>query len=336
MCYYILPSSGIPIARSTVQAVTEADKMQEEVRQELARLEINIKDKIGSNEPGTNHEQIPNYFELYTPEEDDEINTPSFEPQEDVVPDSGDFDPEILDQYIAAQVPQGDKYVLGTVVARKRDAHGNPIGKASDNPIFDTRVYQVSFPNGNTEEYSANIIAENLFSQMDQEGNQYLLIQEIIDHKYEPNESDTPASLIGWYLCVLWKDESTSWEPMKNLKHSFPIQTAEYILSRNLQDQPAFTWWVKQMLKKKERIIKAVNTQYIKCMHKFGIRLPKTVEEAYQIDRETNTKKAIRKEMENNTVAFEFLPEGERIPVGSKCIPCHMIFDVKLDLTRRA
>jgi hypothetical protein len=253
-----------------------------------------------------------------------------------VVPDSGDFDPEILDQYIAAQVPQGDKYVLGTVVARKRDAHGNPIGKASDNPIFDTRVYQVSFPNGNTEEYSANIIAENLFSQMDQEGNQYLLIQEIIDHKYEPNESDTPASLIGWYLCVLWKDESTSWEPMKNLKHSFPIQTAEYILSRNLQDQPAFTWWVKQMLKKKERIIKAVNTQYIKCMHKFGIRLPKTVEEAYQIDRETNTKKAIRKEMENNTVAFEFLPEGERIPVGSKCIPCHMIFDVKLDLTRRA
>jgi hypothetical protein len=207
MCYYILPSSGIPIARSTVQAVTEAEKMQEEVRQELARLDINIKDKIGSNESGADHEQIPNYFELYTLEEDDEINTPTFEPQEDVVPDSGDFDPEILDQYIAAQVqlPQGDNYVLGAVVARKRDAHGNPIGKASENPIFDTRVYQVSFLNGNTEEYSANIIAENLFSQIDQEGNQYLLIQEIIDHKYEPNESDNPASLNGWYLCVLWK-----------------------------------------------------------------------------------------------------------------------------------
>lgn len=35
-------------------------------------------------------------------------------------------------------------------------------------------------------------------------------------------------------------------------------------------------------------------------------------------------------------VAFHLIEEGECIPVGSKEIPYHVIFDVKLDLTRKA
>lgn len=67
--------------------------------------------------------------------------------------------------------------------------------------------------------------------------------------------------------------------------------------------------------------------------------MPKSIEEAYAIDRETGTDywhQAILKEMKNNAVAFRFLEDGERIPVGSKWIPFHMIFDVKEDLTRKA
>jgi hypothetical protein len=41
------------------------------------------------------------------------------------------------------------------------------------------------------------------------------------------------------------------------------------------------------------------------------------------------------KEMRNNAVAFRFLEQGESIPVGSTWIPCHIIFDVKVDLTRK-
>jgi hypothetical protein len=33
------------------------------------------------------------------------------------------------------------------------------------------------------EEYTVNVIAESLYSQVDDEGNQYLLMKEIIDHK---------------------------------------------------------------------------------------------------------------------------------------------------------
>ena len=44
----------------------------------------------------------------------------------------------------------------------------------------------------------------------------------------------------------------------------------------------------------------------------------------------------IQKELKNVLVAFCSLEEGEHLPVGSKQIPYHIIFDVKLDLTRKA
>jgi hypothetical protein len=37
--------------------------------------------------------------------------------------------------------------------------------------------------NGTHEKYQANMIAENMFAQVDSEGNQFLLLQEITDHK---------------------------------------------------------------------------------------------------------------------------------------------------------
>jgi hypothetical protein len=40
--------------------------------------------------------------------------------------------------------------------------------------------------------------------------------------------------------------------------------------------------------------------------------------------------------MINNRAAFKFLEEDENVPVGYKWIRCHMIFDVKMDFTRKA
>jgi hypothetical protein len=114
---------------------------------------------------------------------------------------------------------------------------------------------------------------------------------------------------------------------------------AEFAAHHNLDDKPAFRWWVKDTLKRRDRIIKAIKTRYIKRTHKYGIQLLKTVEEAYELDRLMGTDfwhQAIMKEMKNNSVAFKFLEEGESIPVGSQWIPFHMIFDVKCDFTRKA
>jgi hypothetical protein len=40
--------------------------------------------------------------------------------------------------------------------------------------------------------------------------------------------------------------------------------------------------------------------------------------------------------MTNSKMAFKILKEEESVPIGYKWICCHMIFDVKMDLTRKA
>ena len=140
-------------------------------------------------------------------------------------------------------------------------------------------------------------------------------------------------------MCVRWKDQSTSWESLKDLKQSFPVQVAEFAIRQNLADKPAFRWWVQDTLKRRDRIIKAIKTRYLKRTHKYGIQLPKTVEEAYELDLASGTDfwhQAILKEMKNNAIAFKFLGEGENVPPGSKWISFHMIFNVKCDFTRKA
>ena len=69
------------------------------------------------------------------------------------------------------------------VSARKRDRDDNPVGLANSNPILDTCSYIVNFDDGNQTELTANLITESLFSQCDPDGNQYVLLDEIIDHQ---------------------------------------------------------------------------------------------------------------------------------------------------------
>jgi hypothetical protein len=138
---------------------------------------------------------------------------------------------------------------------------------------------------------------------------------------------------------VQWRDGSTSWEPLHNLKESNPVEVAEYAVANKLVEEAAFAWWVPYTIKKCERIISAVRTRATKRSHKFGIEVPTSVKRALEIDQETNSnlwRKAIEKEMHHVMCAFEILDEDAPEPRMSKRIPCHMIFDVKMDFTRKA
>ena len=126
--------------------------------------------------------------------EDDEVETPVFEPYKDNVDgkidqakdaDDEEVTPEEMDGYLGATVllPLGDKMVSGRVRGRKRDQEGLLHGVRNQNPILDTRTYDVEFPNGEEAEYAANVIAENMYAQCDAEGNQYLLMESLVDFK---------------------------------------------------------------------------------------------------------------------------------------------------------
>ena len=49
-----------------------------------------------------------------------------------------------------------------------------PVGTANDNPILDTRVYEVEYADGHKAALAANAIAENMFAQVDDESNRHV------------------------------------------------------------------------------------------------------------------------------------------------------------------
>ena len=71
----------------------------------------------------------------------------------------------------------------GHVTKRSRGLDGEAVGRAHANPFFDAREYNIEFTYGSVDKYTANVITENMFSQVDDESNQYLLMNEITDHR---------------------------------------------------------------------------------------------------------------------------------------------------------
>jgi hypothetical protein len=152
----------------------------------------------------------------------------------------------------------------------------------------------------------------------------------------------------GWKLLCQWKDGSSDWIDLKHLKDSNPIELAEYaVLANCIQEEPDFKWWVSAALRARNRISAKVKSQYWKTSHKFGVRLPHSVQEALEIDKETNTDfwwQAIQKELKKVMIALEHdetltpnqVRNNKSVYVGSQEITCHIIFDVKMDLTRKA
>ncbi len=72
----------------------------------------------------------------------------------------------------------------------------------------------------------------------------------------------------------------------------------------------------------------------MKWTYKFGIALPKTVKEALELDKKNGNTfwaDAIAKEMKDVCVAFKILLDGQSAPIGYQKIPCHMIFDIKME-----
>ena len=73
--------------------------------------------------------------------------------------------------------------------------------------------------------------------------------------------------------------------------------------------------------------------------HKYGIEVSRSVRQAFEIDERDGTtiwKDAIQKEMKNVGVAFQILETDEKVPVGYAKASGHLIFDVKMDFTRKA
>ena len=59
---------------------------------------------------------------------------------------------------------------------------------ADDNPLLDTRLYEVEYLNGDKALLSANSIAQNMFAEVDEDVNRFVLLDSIIDTRCDGSE----------------------------------------------------------------------------------------------------------------------------------------------------
>ena len=185
-----------------------------------------------------------------------------------------EFTPETYDDWylnMKLAVPRGDNPnpQYAKVMKRLRDADGIPIWTANENPTLDSRMYEVDYQDGTKPSHEANYIAENLFAQVDQEGYRPVLLDKLIDYRVNGHEVKRQDAFITtgtgtrwrrettiwWELLAQWKDRSSNWVSLKDLKEAYPVQTAEYAIAAKIAMEPAFAWWVLYTLKKRSRII---------------------------------------------------------------------------------
>ena len=142
-----------------------------------------------------------------------------------------------------------------------------------DNPPLNSMLYDVEFPNGTVKEYSANVIAENMITQVDSDGFTITTMKVIIDHEKDETTAISKQdmyittsrgqrrlkkTITGWKLLVEQMDGSESWNPFTDLKESYPVDLAEYYRARGISDEAAFTWWVPYTLKMRDVILLAL------------------------------------------------------------------------------
>ena len=73
--------------------------------------------------------------------------------------------------------------------------------------------------------------------------------------------------------------------------------------------------------------------------HKCGIEVPRSMDKAIAIDAKNQNRywqNVVDKEMGNVSVVFEILPLGTKPPPGWTRSNGHLVFDVKMDFTRKA
>jgi hypothetical protein len=181
MSYWILPPSGIPISCNTVQRLTNLEQQTNDWKRRMTTFDDELEAEFRSSSSdicnstgdilqdllldldGEGQEFIQEFNRVI---DNSEI------PHHDDTKDDGEVG--IQDPYLNMELglQHGDEEDLRLARVKQRavDVEGRPVGRPSDNPLLDSRQYEVEFLDGETEILTANIIAENLLAQVDEEG----------------------------------------------------------------------------------------------------------------------------------------------------------------------
>ena len=95
------------------------------------------------------------------------------------------FEKPITDQWIHAErnLYQEEMLHKEKFIGRTTNGNGDAPGSCDPNTFLNTLTYDVEFSNGEIKEYLANVIAENVCSQVDEDDNNIKILCSIVDHR---------------------------------------------------------------------------------------------------------------------------------------------------------
>ena len=176
MRYWVLTQKGNVISRTTVSRVTNLEMQIDSTKSRLQQFDTDITDRLndkahiiiqgGKSQPydWSDHpfdEDINFFEELRSVVSNSKIK----EADEEFTPDT--YDDRYLNMELAVPMADNPNPQYARVMKRLRDADGVPIRTANENPILDSRMYEVEYQDSTKASLAVNYIAENLFSQVD-------------------------------------------------------------------------------------------------------------------------------------------------------------------------
>lgn len=80
-------------------------------------------------------------------------------------------------------------------------------------PLLDSRKYEIEYVDGHVKELTANLIAETLLAQVDNEGRQHMMLSAIIDHRVLHNAiPKSQGTYVNSYGVKRQKTTTRCWE----------------------------------------------------------------------------------------------------------------------------
>ena len=194
MSYWILPVSGIPISRTTVQRMTELEKSTDVNKARIVKYDEAIAERFKEERLAKNGDKPDpeDWAELIESDPDFAEEFARTFDNPDIKEADDDFDPDSYDGYVNMELlldRPGAEPELAQVTKRLKDKDGRPIGASNNNPILDTRLYEVEYKDGHKAAMSANTIAGNVFSQIDGDGHRQVINDAIISHMPDGTEA---------------------------------------------------------------------------------------------------------------------------------------------------
>ena len=302
MAQSVLTHTGNIVPRRSLRRLTMAEEQMDSEKAKRAQFDAKIKLLLGDSltlppKPDTYiYDELD--FDPRDSDKDEHVGWMDGDPLNDI--SNPIFEHSGSDTFVNAEVllPLGEDLKKAKVCGRHVGDTGQMTVEYNINPLLNSILYDVDFGDGAIKQYTANTIAQNIHSMVDKDGRAQLVLDSIMDHAKDDRAIDKAdkyiitgkgrkrlrKTTIGWKILVRWKDGREQWVLLKLMKYNYPVEMAEYAKGNQIDDEPAFQWWVSYTLKKRDTIISVVKARMRNNLIKYCIKVSRSMREAKLFD----------------------------------------------------